>query len=73
VTGRDTFFFDREEWTLRTGAGDVPMESLQTSCAQVVDVLSAAVREERKLLADGRSALPAMRVPQAVHDDWDAR
>jgi 2-hydroxy-4-carboxymuconate semialdehyde hemiacetal dehydrogenase len=73
VTDRDTYFSDSETNTLRTSAGVVAMDSLQMGCAQVIDDLLAAVREGRKPLADGRSALPAMRVLQAVQDDWDTR
>jgi 2-hydroxy-4-carboxymuconate semialdehyde hemiacetal dehydrogenase len=73
VTDRDTYFSDSETNTLRTSAGVVAMDSLQMGCAQVIEDLLAAVREKRQPLADGRSALPAMRVLQAVQDDWDAR
>jgi len=73
VTDRDTYFFDCEEWTLRTGAGVVAMETLQMGCARVIDDFLAAVREGRPPLAAGPTALPAMRVLQHVQDDWDIR
>jgi 2-hydroxy-4-carboxymuconate semialdehyde hemiacetal dehydrogenase len=73
VTDRDTYFFDTVAGTLRTGAGTVPIENEQATCALVIEDFLAAVRDDRKPLADGPSVLPAMRVLQAAQDAWDAR
>ena len=73
VTDRDTYFFDTLAATLRTREGTVPVESEQDNAARIVRDFVAAVREGRPPLASGPSVLPAMRVLQAVQDEWDAR
>jgi 2-hydroxy-4-carboxymuconate semialdehyde hemiacetal dehydrogenase len=49
------------------------IDSEQGNLARVIDDFLAAVREGRPPLAAGPTVLPAMRVLQAVQDDWDAR
>ena len=73
VTDRDTYFFDTLATTLRTREGTAAMESEQDNAARIVRDFVAAVREGRPPLASGPSVLPAMRVLQAVQDEWDAR
>jgi len=73
VTDRDTYFFDTVTATLRTSAGVVAIDAEQANLARVIDDFLAAVREGRPPLAAGPTVLPAMRVLQAVQDDWDAR
>ena len=73
VTDRDTYFYDTLAATVRTGEGTAPMESEQDNAARITRDFVAAVREGRPPLASGPSVLPAMRVLQAVQDEWDAR
>ena len=73
VTDRDTYLFDILAGTLRTADGTTPIEDEQTNCARVIADFLAAIREGRPPVADGASVLPAMRVLQAVQDDWDRR
>lgn len=73
VTDRDTYFYDILAGTLRTAEGTVPIEAEQENAARIVVDFLAAVRENRPPLASGPSVLPAMRVLQAVQDEWDAR
>jgi 2-hydroxy-4-carboxymuconate semialdehyde hemiacetal dehydrogenase len=73
VTDRETYLYDILAGTLRTGAGTVAIEDEQTNCARVVADFVAAVRERRPPRVSGPSVLPAMRVLQAVQDDWDRR
>jgi 2-hydroxy-4-carboxymuconate semialdehyde hemiacetal dehydrogenase len=73
VTDRETYFFDILANTLQTKAGTVPMEDEKTNCARVTHDFLAAIREGRQPRASGPSVLPAMRILQAVQDDWDGR
>ena len=73
VTDRDTYFCDTLTATQRTSAGVEAIDSEQVNVARVIDDFLAAVREGRPPLAAGPTVLPAMRVLQAVQDDWDAR
>ena len=73
VTDRETYLFDILAGTLRTAEGTATIEDEQTNCARVVADFLRAVREGRQPLASGASVLPAMRVLQAVQDDWDRR
>lgn len=73
VTDRETYLYDILAGTLRTEAGTVPIESEQANATRIIDDFLAAVREGRPPLASGPSVLPAMRVLQAVQDEWDAR
>ena len=73
VTDRDTYLFDTLAATLRTREGTAAVESEQDNAARIVRDFVAAVREGRPPLASGPSVLPAMRVLQAVQDEWDAR
>jgi 2-hydroxy-4-carboxymuconate semialdehyde hemiacetal dehydrogenase len=45
----------------------------QRNCARVITDFLATVREGRQPRVSGPSVLPAMRVLQAVQDDWDHR
>lgn len=73
VTDRDTYFFDILAGTMRTAAGTVAIEDEQTNAARVIFDFLDAVRAGRPPRASGPSVLPAMRVLQAVQDEWDAR
>jgi 2-hydroxy-4-carboxymuconate semialdehyde hemiacetal dehydrogenase len=73
VTDRDTYFSDILTGTQRTASGTAPMESEQTNAARITLDFIAAIRERRAPLVSGPSVLPAMRVLQAVQDDWDTR
>ncbi len=73
VTDKDTYFYDILGGTLKTEAGIVEIEAEQKNCARVIDDFLAAVRENRPPLASGPGVLPAMRVLQAVQDEWDKR
>ncbi len=73
VTDKETYFYDILGGTLKTEAGIVQIEVEQKNCARVIDDFLAAVREGRPPLASGPGVLPAMRVLQAVQDEWDKR
>jgi 2-hydroxy-4-carboxymuconate semialdehyde hemiacetal dehydrogenase len=73
VTDRDTYTFDILAGALRTAAGATEMESEQANAAHIITDFLATVREGGKPLASGPLVLPAMRVLQAVQDEWDAR
>jgi 2-hydroxy-4-carboxymuconate semialdehyde hemiacetal dehydrogenase len=73
VTDRDTYLFDILAGTLRTADGTVAIESEQANCARVVFDFLDAIRDGRETRVPGASVLPAMRVLQAVQDDWDRR
>jgi 2-hydroxy-4-carboxymuconate semialdehyde hemiacetal dehydrogenase len=73
VTDRETYLFDILAGTMRTADGVVAIEDEKTNCARVVADFVAAIRERRQPLVSGPSVLPAMRVLQAVQDDWDRR
>lgn len=73
VTDRDTYAEDILAATLRTKDGTAAIEGEQANAARVLVDFLDAVRENRAPLASGPAALPAMRVLQAVQDDWDAR
>jgi 2-hydroxy-4-carboxymuconate semialdehyde hemiacetal dehydrogenase len=73
VTDRDTYLFDILAGTLRNAEGVAAIEDEKTNCARVIADFVAAMREGRQPLVDGPSVLPAMRVLQAVQDDWDRR
>jgi 2-hydroxy-4-carboxymuconate semialdehyde hemiacetal dehydrogenase len=73
VTDRDTYFFDILAGTLRTASGTVAIESEQENAARIIFDFLEAVRAFRPPRASGPSVLPAMRVLQAVQDEWDAR
>ena len=73
VTNRETYLYDILAGTLRTEAGVAAIESEQENCARVIFDFIDAVKTGRPPLASGPSVLPAMRVLQAVQDDWDAR
>ena len=72
VTDRETYNYDILAGTLRTEAGDAPIEDEQANCARVIFDFLDAVRNGRPPRASGPSVLPAMRVLQRVQDDWDA-
>ncbi len=73
VTDRDTYFEDILAGTMRTRDGTLAIEDEQTNCARVIRDFVDAVTADRPPRATARSVLPAMRVLQAVQDDWDAR
>ncbi len=73
VTDRDTYLFDTLAATVRTREGTAPMDGEQDNAARIVRDFVDAVRDGRPPLASGPSVLPAMRVLQAVQDEWDAR
>lgn len=73
VTDRDSYAEDILAATLRTKDETAAIEGEQANAARIVTDFLAAVREGRPPLASGPSSLPAMRVLQAVQDDWDAR
>ncbi len=73
VTDRETYLFDILAGTMRTAEGVVAIEDEKTNCARVVADFVDAVRARRQPLVSGPSVLPAMRVLQAVQDDWDRR
>jgi 2-hydroxy-4-carboxymuconate semialdehyde hemiacetal dehydrogenase len=73
VTDRETYLFDILAGTMRNAEGIVAMEDEKTNCARVISDFVAAVRARRQPLVSGPSVLPAMRVLQAVQDDWDRR
>jgi 2-hydroxy-4-carboxymuconate semialdehyde hemiacetal dehydrogenase len=73
VTDKETYLYDILGGTLKTEAGSAPIESEQKNCARVIDDFLAAVREGRPPVTHGPTVLPAMRVLQAVQDEWDKR
>ncbi|MEO1016502.1 MAG: gfo/Idh/MocA family oxidoreductase, partial [Pseudomonadota bacterium] len=73
VTDRETYNYNILSHELTTSAGVAAMEDEQTNCARVIDDFIDAVRSGRQPRASGPSVLPAMRVLQAVQDDWDQR
>ncbi len=73
VTDRETYFFDILAGTLRTASGAVAIETEQENAARIIFDFLDAVRMGRPPRASGPSVLPAMRVLQAVQDEWDAR
>ncbi len=73
VTDRDSYFEDILAGTLRTRDETVPIEDEAANCARVAHDFVAAVTDGRPPRATAASVLPAMRVLQAVQDDWDAR
>jgi 2-hydroxy-4-carboxymuconate semialdehyde hemiacetal dehydrogenase len=73
VTDRDSYATDILAATLRSRGGTVAIEDERTNAGRIVEDFVAAVRGDRAPLAPGPSVLPAMRVLQAVQDEWDAR
>jgi 2-hydroxy-4-carboxymuconate semialdehyde hemiacetal dehydrogenase len=73
VTDRDTYFSDILAGTVRTSEGTLSVESEQANAARIIFDFLNAVRSHHPPLASGPSVLPAMRVLQAVQDEWDAR
>jgi 2-hydroxy-4-carboxymuconate semialdehyde hemiacetal dehydrogenase len=73
VTDRDTYFYDILAGTMRTSEGISNVEGEQANAARIIFDFLDAVRSHRPPLASGPSVLPAMRVLQAVQDDWDTR
>jgi 2-hydroxy-4-carboxymuconate semialdehyde hemiacetal dehydrogenase len=73
VTDKETYNYDILAGTLKTEAGSVPIEAEQKNCARVITDFLAAVREGRPPVTHGPTVLPAMRVLQAVQDEWDKR
>ncbi|MFO1036241.1 MAG: Gfo/Idh/MocA family oxidoreductase [Geminicoccaceae bacterium] len=73
VTDRDTYFRDILAGTERNSGGTWAVDDEKTNAAQIVVDFLEAVEEGRPPLVSGPSVLPAMRVLQAVQDEWDAR
>ena len=73
VTDKETYNYDILAGTLKTEAGSAPIEAEQKNCARVIVDFLAAVREGRPPVTHGPTVLPAMRVLQAVQDEWDKR
>ncbi len=73
VTDRDTYLTDIIAGTLRTAAGTVAIEPEQENANRISRDFVAAIQERRPPLVPGPTVLPAMRVLQAVQDDWNAR
>jgi 2-hydroxy-4-carboxymuconate semialdehyde hemiacetal dehydrogenase len=73
VSDGDTWFYDILAASVQTSAGLQVTESEQDNAARIVMDFLDAVREGRPPLASGPSVLPAMRVLQAVQDQWDAQ
>lgn len=73
VTDKETYNYDILSGTLKTAAGATPIEGEQDNCARVIFDFLDAIKEGRQPIASGPSVLPAMRVLQAVQDDWDRR
>jgi 2-hydroxy-4-carboxymuconate semialdehyde hemiacetal dehydrogenase len=73
VTDRDTYLTDIIAGTLRTAAGTVAIEPEQENANRISRDFVAAIQERRAPLVPGPAVLPAMRVLQAVQDDWNAR
>ncbi|MBI1775745.1 MAG: Gfo/Idh/MocA family oxidoreductase [Proteobacteria bacterium] len=71
LTDRETYLYDILSGTLKTEAGSVPIESEQANCARVIQDFIEAVESGRPPVASGPSVLPAMRVLQAVQNEWD--
>lgn len=72
VTDKDTYLYDILAGTLRTRDGTTPIEPEPINCARVTADFVAAMRDGRAPRAPVASALPAMRILQAVQDQWDA-
>jgi 2-hydroxy-4-carboxymuconate semialdehyde hemiacetal dehydrogenase len=73
VTDRDSYATDILTATQRTRDGTATIEAEQANAARIVEDFLTAVRNGGTPLASGLSVLPAMRVLQAVQDEWDAR
>ncbi len=73
VTDKDTYFYDILSGTLRTAEATTAIENEQENCARVIFDFLDAVKNNRPPLASGPSVLPAMRVLQAVQDEWDSK
>ena len=72
VTDRDTYLFDILDGTLRTRSGTSAIEPEPVNCARVTRDFVQAVRDGRPPRVPAAAALPAMRILQAVQDEWDA-
>jgi len=73
VTARDTYFYDILAGTVRSSESTQGIAAEQDNAARIILDFLDAVRSNRPPLASGPSVLPAMRVLQAVQDDWDTR
>lgn len=73
VTERDTYLCDILAGTIRTATGTTAMASEQENASRIPLDFVEAVRDGREPFVPGRAVLPAMRVLQAVQDDWDRR
>lgn len=71
VTDRDTYSFDILTGQLRTKDGVTQMEDEKTNCARVIRDFVQAVQHGIPPRAPVASALPAMRILDAVQRQWD--
>lgn len=73
VTDRNTYRFDYSQNKLAAGDGEQAMAKESDNCALVTRDFLQAVVENRPPAVTGESVLPAMRVLQAVQDNWDKK
>jgi 2-hydroxy-4-carboxymuconate semialdehyde hemiacetal dehydrogenase len=73
VTDRDTYGFDELAGTLTTSAGTAQIISEQRNAELVAQDFINAVRDGREPHCPGWSVLPAMRILEAVQNEWDGK
>jgi 2-hydroxy-4-carboxymuconate semialdehyde hemiacetal dehydrogenase len=73
VTDRDTYFCDILSGTMRSSEAVTKVENEQANADRIIFDFLDAVQKRRPPLASGPSVLPAMRILQAVQNDWNAR
>jgi 2-hydroxy-4-carboxymuconate semialdehyde hemiacetal dehydrogenase len=73
VTDRESYRLDVVRGNLTTGKGTQSIAAEAANCALVTQDFVQAVREGRQPAIPGESVLPAMRVLQAVQDQWDQK
>ena len=73
VTDRETYRMNVTESTLTTGEGTRSTAEQAANCGLVTQDFVEAVKEGRQPAITRESVLPAMRVLQAVQDQWDQR
>ena len=73
VTDRESYRMTVTQSTLTTGHGTQSIGPEAANCGLVTQDFVDAVREGRQPAIPGESVLPAMRVLQAVQDQWDEK
>ena len=73
ITDRESYRMNVTESTLTTGEGTRSTAEQAANCGHVTQDFVEAVKEGRQPAITGESVLPAMRVLQAVQDQWDRR